>query len=94
MALVRILKGRVSSGFGRSAVCPLFRRARPAVALRLSARKAIPNRLAVIATVTLDDEDGVPTIVSSAIELSAAQVPLPSQVPKPSRSSRVIFHTR
>lgn len=45
-----------------------------ALALRLGERKATPRRLTVSATVTLDDADGVPTIVTSDIRVRA-QVP-------------------
>ncbi len=42
-----------------------------ALALRLGARKAVPERLAVDATVTLDEAGGVPTIVSSHLDVTA-----------------------
>ena len=42
-----------------------------ALALRLGERKAVPERLAVAATVTLDEVGGVPTIVSSALRVNA-----------------------
>ncbi len=45
-----------------------------ALALRLGERKAAPRRLTVTATVTLDDFDGLPTIVSSDLRV-CAQVP-------------------
>lgn len=40
-----------------------------ALALRLGERKVTPQRLSVAATVTLDEVDGVPTIVSSALRV-------------------------
>jgi osmotically inducible protein OsmC len=40
-----------------------------ALALRLGEHKARPERLTVAATVTLDEVDGVPTIVSSALHV-------------------------
>ncbi len=40
-----------------------------ALALRLGERKAVPQRLSVAATVTLDEADGVPTIISSALRV-------------------------
>jgi osmotically inducible protein OsmC len=42
-----------------------------ALALRLGEHKAVPQRLTVTATVTLDEADGVPTIVSSDIRVRA-----------------------
>lgn len=42
-----------------------------ALALKLGERQAEPQRLDVQATVTLDEVDGVPTIVSSALEIKA-----------------------
>ncbi|MFB4308751.1 OsmC family peroxiredoxin [Actinomadura sp. GTD37] len=45
-----------------------------ALALRLGEHKARPERLTVAATVTLDEVDGVPTIVSSALRVRG-QVP-------------------
>lgn len=42
-----------------------------ALALRLAERKAAPERLTVAATVTLDEVDGVPTIVSSQLRVKA-----------------------
>ena len=42
-----------------------------ALALRLGEHKAPPRRLVVGATVTLDEVDGVPTIVSSALRVRA-----------------------
>ncbi len=45
-----------------------------ALALRLGERKAIPRRLSVTAIVTLDEVDGVPTIVSSDLRVRG-QVP-------------------
>lgn len=42
-----------------------------ALALRLGERKATPERLTVDATVTLDEVDGVPTIVSSHLTVTA-----------------------
>lgn len=45
-----------------------------ALALRLGERKAVPQRLSVTATVTLDDVGGLPTIVSSDLRVGA-QVP-------------------
>jgi osmotically inducible protein OsmC len=42
-----------------------------ALALRLGEHKAVPERLAVTATVTLDDVGGVPTIVSSHLDVTA-----------------------
>lgn len=45
-----------------------------ALALRLGERKVTPERLTVAATVTLDEVDGVPTIVSSALRVRG-QVP-------------------
>jgi osmotically inducible protein OsmC len=40
-------------------------------ALRLGERKAVPERLAVTATVTLDKANGIPTIVSSHLDVTA-----------------------
>ncbi|MFC0865387.1 OsmC family peroxiredoxin [Sphaerimonospora cavernae] len=40
-----------------------------ALALRLGEHKAVPERLTVAATVTLDEVGGVPTIVSSALRV-------------------------
>jgi osmotically inducible protein OsmC len=45
-----------------------------ALALRLGERKAVPRRLTVTATVTLDEIGGVPTIVSSGLRVRG-QVP-------------------
>ena len=45
-----------------------------ALALRLGARKAVPERLAITATVTLDEAAGLPTIVSSHLDV-AARIP-------------------
>ena len=42
-----------------------------ALALRLGERKAVPERLAITATITLDEEGGVPTIVSSQLDVTA-----------------------
>lgn len=42
-----------------------------ALSLRLGERKAQPERLTVSATVTLDEVDGRPTVVSSAIDVRA-----------------------
>ena len=42
-----------------------------ALALRLGERKAVPERLAITATVTLDEAGGVPTIVSSHLDVTA-----------------------
>ncbi len=42
-----------------------------ALALRLGEHKAVPERLAVDATVTLDEASGVPTIVSSHLDVTA-----------------------
>ena len=42
-----------------------------ALALRLGERKAVPERLAITATVTLDDAGGLPTIVSSHLDVTA-----------------------
>ncbi len=42
-----------------------------ALALRLGERKAVPERLAITATVTLDQASGVPTIVSSHLDVTA-----------------------
>lgn len=43
-----------------------------ALALRLGEHNAVPQRLAVTATVTLDAVDGVPTVVSSALRVRAS----------------------
>ena len=43
-----------------------------ALALRLGERKAVPQRLAVTAAVTLDESGGVPTIVSSHLDVTAS----------------------
>jgi len=40
-------------------------------ALRLGEHKAVPERLAITATVTLDEAGGVPTIVSSHLDVTA-----------------------
>ena len=45
-----------------------------ALALRLGEHRAVPERLAITATVTLDAVGGVPTIVSSHLDV-AARVP-------------------
>jgi lipoyl-dependent peroxiredoxin len=42
-----------------------------ALALRLGEHKAVPERLAITATVTLDEAGGVPTIVSSHLHVTA-----------------------
>lgn len=42
-----------------------------ALALRLGEHKAIPERLAITATVTLDESGGVPAIVSSRLDVTA-----------------------
>ena len=42
-----------------------------ALALRLGEHKAVPERLAITATVTLDEVGGVPTIVSSHLDVTA-----------------------
>jgi osmotically inducible protein OsmC len=42
-----------------------------ALALRLGEHKAVPERLTISATVTLDEEGGVPTIVSSHLDVTA-----------------------
>ena len=42
-----------------------------ALALRLGEHKAVPERLAITATVTLDEAGGVPTIVSSHLDVTA-----------------------
>jgi osmotically inducible protein OsmC len=42
-----------------------------ALTLRLGEHKATPDRLSVAATVTLDQADGVPTIVSSHLDVTA-----------------------
>jgi osmotically inducible protein OsmC len=43
-----------------------------ALALRLGERKAVPDRLSITATVTLDEAGGVPTIVSSHLDVTAS----------------------
>ncbi|HEU5416423.1 MAG TPA: OsmC family peroxiredoxin [Streptosporangiaceae bacterium] len=43
-----------------------------ALALRLGERKVVPQRLAVTAAVTLDESGGVPTIVSSHLDVTAS----------------------
>jgi osmotically inducible protein OsmC len=43
-----------------------------ALALRLGEHRAVPQRLAITATVTLDEADGVPTIVSSHLDVTAS----------------------
>lgn len=43
-----------------------------ALALRLGEHRAAPRRLAITATVTLDEVDGVPTIVSSHLDVTAS----------------------
>ncbi len=43
-----------------------------ALALRLGERKAVPERLAITATVTLDEAGGLPTIVSSHLDVTAS----------------------
>ncbi|MGH3296673.1 MAG: OsmC family peroxiredoxin [Trebonia sp.] len=43
-----------------------------ALALRLGEHKAVPERLAITATVTLDEVGGVPTIVSSHLDVTAS----------------------
>lgn len=43
-----------------------------ALALRLGEHKAVPERLAITATVTLDESGGVPTIVSSHLDVTAS----------------------
>lgn len=45
-----------------------------ALALRLGEHQAVPQQLTVTATVTLDEADGVPTIVTSSLQVRA-QVP-------------------
>lgn len=40
-----------------------------ALALRLGAHDHVPDRLSVAATVTLDEVDGVPTVVTSALRI-------------------------
>jgi lipoyl-dependent peroxiredoxin len=40
-----------------------------ALALRLEEHKTVPQQLNIAATVTLDDVDGVPTIVSSVLQV-------------------------
>jgi osmotically inducible protein OsmC len=42
-----------------------------ALALRLGEHQAVPERLAITATVTLDEAGGVPTIVSSHLDVTA-----------------------
>jgi lipoyl-dependent peroxiredoxin len=42
-----------------------------ALAPRLGEHQAVPERLAITATVTLDEADGVPTIVSSHLNVTA-----------------------
>jgi osmotically inducible protein OsmC len=42
-----------------------------ALALRLGERKVVPERLAITATVTLDEAGGIPTIVSSHLDVTA-----------------------
>ena len=42
-----------------------------ALALRLGEHQAVPERLAITATVTLDEVGGVPTIVSSHLDVTA-----------------------
>jgi lipoyl-dependent peroxiredoxin len=42
-----------------------------ALALRLGERKAVPQRLAITATVTLDQAGGLPAIVSSQLDVTA-----------------------
>ena len=42
-----------------------------AIALRLGEHMAVPERLAITATVTLDQADGVPAIVSSHLDVTA-----------------------
>ena len=42
-----------------------------ALALRLGEHKAVPERLAITATVTLDEAGAVPTIVSSHLDVTA-----------------------
>lgn len=42
-----------------------------AMALRLGERKVVPERLAITATVTLDEAGGIPTIVSSHLDVTA-----------------------
>lgn len=43
-----------------------------ALALRLGEHKAVPERLTITATVTLDESGGLPTIVSSHLEVAAS----------------------
>jgi len=43
-----------------------------ALALRLGEHKAVPERLAITATVTLDQAGGLPTIVSSHLDVTAS----------------------
>jgi osmotically inducible protein OsmC len=40
-----------------------------ALALRLGEHKTVPERLSIAATVTLDEVEGVPTVVSSALRV-------------------------
>ena len=42
-----------------------------AQALRLGERKAVPERLAITATVALDEAGGIPAIVSSHLDVTA-----------------------
>jgi osmotically inducible protein OsmC len=42
-----------------------------ALALRLGERKAVPEQLAITATVTLDEAGGIPAIVSSHLDVTA-----------------------
>ena len=42
-----------------------------ALALRLGEHKAVPERLAITATVTLDEAGGIPTFVSSHLDVTA-----------------------
>jgi osmotically inducible protein OsmC len=42
-----------------------------ALALRLGEHKAAPERLAITATITLDEADSVPAIVSSHLDVTA-----------------------
>ncbi|MGH3302303.1 MAG: OsmC family peroxiredoxin [Streptosporangiaceae bacterium] len=43
-----------------------------ALSLRLGTHKAVPERLAITATVTLDEAGGAPAIVSSHLEVTAS----------------------
>ena len=43
-----------------------------ALALRLGEHNAVPERLAITATVTLDEAGGLPTIVSSHLDVTAS----------------------